>query len=405
MTKNTTQSASNLTLVDGKQLMMPFDGTDDKKPREPIYVKATADEAWISASEYSPVPTRITNSRAQVIHVNQLWQDCTKMPLAEAMALGWLNRVEETMRLPLLERLLVPAEEQSGPFTMDYLLLDHQGHGRPVREVAKPRFSKTGTFLGHVAIIMDLSNRTQMEREDETSTSFDPTLSAAAAMAYDIAPPLTAAIAYNHAVLSQLKSESGPSAAKAATQLALASRHLQKSSDLLRRLREVLTKGRAYFDTTDLNELVKGAVNEIAADCGTSGIQLIIDLPHEHAPVMADAMQVRKVLSYLLTNAIESVSGTVGAKISVQLDQDGQGFWRFCIRNNGALLREQDDEPVFSTLNPATHGVTGLGLAISQSIIRGHNGRLWHEAPAPTDRGSIWKGGALTFVLPPCRAS
>lgn len=379
-------------------------GVDNRPPETPAETR-NADEPWITAAYLSPIAMRITDTRAQVMMVNHPWTQSTGMGMDDAQGLGWLNRVEEKMRLPLLERLLAPVAQERDGFTVDYNLLDDQNQGLPVREVTKPRFGPTGIFLGHVSAIVDLSNSVQSANQHNPLDAYDPTLSAASAIVYDIAPPLTAALSYNHAALTQLNLDQGAVATKAAAQLVLAANHLKKTGDMLRRLREVLNKGQAYFDAAHLDDLIREATSDLTQECTDAGVNIQLDLPDDHALVMADPLQVRKVMHYLLTSAIECVNGMAGPKISIQLDQDPAGLWRVCIRHNGTALRDQHEETVFSTQNPVTRGQTGLGLAISQSIIRGHNGRLWYDGPSPSERQGSWRGGTFTFVLPPCRQS
>ncbi len=358
------------------------------------------DEPWIAAAKLSPIGVRITDPRAQAIFVNEPWSQSTGMGIDDARGLGWLNRIEEKIRLTLLERLLTPIEQGRDGFTIDYELLDGQSQGHLFREVTKPRFSSSGLFLGHFSAILDLGHITQTSKLQNSIIDYDPTIPAASAIVHDIAPPLTSALAYNHAALTELKRDQGVAATKAAAQLALASNHLKQTSDMLRRLREVLNKGQAYFNAAHLDDLIREAVHDLTEAFMVEGVEVLLELPVDPAPVMANPLQILKVLSYLLGSALESVTGTVGAKISIVLDEDTAGMWRVCIRHNGTALRIHHDDTVFSTLNPVTHDQNGLGLAISQSIIRGHNGRLWYDRPSSTDRHVSWKGGAFIFVLP-----
>ncbi|MEY4249801.1 MAG: hypothetical protein RJA87_1434 [Pseudomonadota bacterium] len=372
----------------------------DNLPSEPTDKKRQTDEPWFSAASLSPIATRITDPRAQVIFVNEPWIQSTGMGMVDARGLGWLNRVEETMRLTLLERLLAPIEQGRQGFTLDYELFDGHGKGCLVREVSRPRFGTSGQFLGHFAAIVDLSDIAHTSSPPKLTDDYDPTLSAASAIVYDIAPPLTSALAYNHAALAELRLDQSVAATKAVAQLVLAKKHLTQSGDMLRRLREVLNKGQAYFNAAHLDDLIREAAHNVTQARIDEGVDLRLELPADPAPVMANPLQVLKVLSYLLGSALESVVGIVCPKISIQLDEDPSGLWRVCVRHNGPALHNQHEDTVFSSLHPMPHDNTGLGLAISQSIIRGHNGRLWYDRPSPGDRHGSLKGGAFTFVLP-----
>jgi two-component system nitrogen regulation sensor histidine kinase NtrY len=90
-----------------------------------------------------------------------------------------------------------------------------------------------------------------------------------------------------------------------------------------------------------------------------------------------DADQIRRALTNLVDNAVESVSKTPGATIAVETHYDPLSkVVRLSVTDNGpgipSHLRDRIFEPYMTTKK---HG-TGLGLAIVKRTVEDHNGYL-----------------------------
>lgn len=161
--------------------------------------------------------------------------------------------------------------------------------------------------------------------------------------------------------------------------------------------------GKPEMVSVQVNEVVGAAVDLLAVQLRTSGIELVIELADALPPVRANAFSLEEVLLNLLANARDAVlDKTLGAGQysggRIQLRTRVARAGRVCIEvaDNGegvdAVHLERVFEPFFTTKGPDRG--TGLGLSISRSIIEQFGGRLYFE-PAPEE-------GALAVVaLPP----
>jgi len=108
--------------------------------------------------------------------------------------------------------------------------------------------------------------------------------------------------------------------------------------------------------------------------------------------VIAERIQIEQVLSNILRNACEAVSGSDIRRITILALRVG-GEILVQIRDSGPGLTDQALEHLFEPLFTTKEGGVGLGMPICKAIVDAHGGRLWADKPA--------EGGAmLSLTLP-----
>lgn len=133
-----------------------------------------------------------------------------------------------------------------------------------------------------------------------------------------------------------------------------------------------------------------------------AGFEVRVELPQEVPPVLADELQVERVLANLLENAAEWTPPggriTVGAAV-VTATEDADGAsegtgevlsaW---VENQGPEIRPADLTEIFDKFWTRRKGGSGLGLAISRRIVEAHGGEIRAE--------NTRRGPRFTFTLP-----
>jgi signal transduction histidine kinase len=181
---------------------------------------------------------------------------------------------------------------------------------------------------------------------------------------------------------------------------------IKESERLTRLINDVLDlakleSGSTTWHTVALDPVpvIMDAVNATSELLKEKKIQLELDLPPDLPQVRADRDRLMQVMLNLLSNAIkfcDRADGRIG--ISVKLDLPA-GQLQIAVRDNGAGVRDQDQEVIFQKFRQGSDGAigkpqgTGLGLPISREIIHHFGGQLWVESNAG-------HGALFAFTLP-----
>ncbi|MEI6136246.1 MAG: ATP-binding protein [Chloroflexota bacterium] len=147
--------------------------------------------------------------------------------------------------------------------------------------------------------------------------------------------------------------------------------------------------------TTDLVEIVRGAVRSSRAAAEEHQHQLRLILPGEPVSVWADAARMDQVLSNLLSNAIKYTPP--GGEIEVRVGA-GAPFASVSVADNGIGIPPEEQSGLFekfyrTSSGRRTTGGTGLGLAIARSIVDLHGGTIRCDSDGE-------HGTTFTFTLP-----
>lgn len=122
--------------------------------------------------------------------------------------------------------------------------------------------------------------------------------------------------------------------------------------------------------------------------------QLILNVPSELPPIMADTQRIAAVLVNLVGNAAKF--SPPGTPISVSVIQQDTGI-QVDVRDDGPGIAVENREHVFDTFwqpdrldNPKKGA--GLGLAICKGIVTAHGGTIWVA--------DVSSGTTISFTLP-----
>jgi PAS domain S-box-containing protein len=137
---------------------------------------------------------------------------------------------------------------------------------------------------------------------------------------------------------------------------------------------------------TNLNQVVRSALEITAYGARSSGIAIDADLADAPLVVMADADQLTQVAANLLVNsqhALAVLGGERRIKVRSYRRGDVAGF---SVEDSGPGIPEDIRGRIFeSYFTTKAVGVgTGIGLSISRSIVERHKGRIWFEPAEPT---------------------
>lgn len=189
---------------------------------------------------------------------------------------------------------------------------------------------------------------------------------------------------------------------------AVAKRFLSRAADevdaMTQLVNELLTLTRIEsgvtefkFGSTAVAELLLRPVERFAEQAGRKEIELVVDVPFDLPPVVADCEQIWQVVRNFLHNAIKHTPS--GGKVQLSAEKQNQEIV-ITIQDTGVGIHPDDLPRIFERFYKADRSRnrdavsgTGLGLAIAKHIVLAHQGRIWADS-------NLGKGSTFYFSLP-----
>ncbi len=265
--------------------------------------------------------------------------------------------------------------------------------------VGEARSEEGRLFTG---FIRDL---TEMERAERRLADLQAELShisrvsamgsLASALAHELNQPLTAIASYAEGARALLGDDGTPSNDNidmVREALADASVQAIRAGQIVRRLREFISRGDSEKRVERLRRLVTEAAALALTGTGSSGIDFNIRLDPDADKVLVDRIQIQQVLLNLIRNGVEAMQRSPRQILEVRSRAAARGMVEVIVSDSGPGLSPDIAAVLFQPFNTSKEKGMGLGLSISRTIVEAHGGRIWAE---PSDFG----GTAFHFTL------
>jgi PAS domain S-box-containing protein len=214
----------------------------------------------------------------------------------------------------------------------------------------------------------------------------------AAAIAHDVKQPLAAVVTNSNACARWLALATPDLAEARAAALRIAAEG-KRASEVLDRIRTLMTKGTPHLGPVDLNDVIRQTLDLVRSQISRQGISLRLELAADLPEIRGDTIQLQQVLLNLIVNAIDATAGGPGnCEVVLLTEALSAAEASVAVRDSGVGVNPDNLDQLFQPFYTTKPTGMGMGLSISRKIIESHGGRLWatqNQGPGATFRFSI----------------
>jgi two-component system sensor kinase FixL len=265
--------------------------------------------------------------------------------------------------------------------------------------VGESRSDDGRLFTGFIRDLTEIQRAERRLNDLQTELSHISRVSAmgslASALAHELNQPLTAIASYADGARALLGDEGVPDAMQidmVREALVEASAQAIRAGQIVRRLREFISRGESEKRVEKLRRLVTEAAALAMTGTGQTGIDFEIRLDPTADLVIVDRIQIQQVLLNLIRNAVEAMQRSPRQQLEIRSRPAGRGLVEVVVSDSGPGLSPDIAAVLFQPFNTSKEKGMGLGLSISRTIVEAHGGRIWAE---PSEFG----GTAFHFTL------
>jgi signal transduction histidine kinase len=200
----------------------------------------------------------------------------------------------------------------------------------------------------------------------------------AAAISHEVGQPLTAVRIHANAALTCMSGEQ-PNSERAIRSMRAAIEAGNQAIGIITSIRETFAKKPNQRTTFSVDDLVHTTVPLLQRELASGRVSLHVTLDQTLPPVLADRIQLQRVLANLLSNAIESVGATEERPRRIAIRSAplrGQGVV-LEISDNGVGIARENMPHIFAPFFTTKPAGAGLGLSLCRVIVEAHGGALW----------------------------
>jgi PAS domain S-box-containing protein len=322
-------------------------------------------------------------------------------PLDRTSDSWWTDRIHPDEKLSLLQSLKDAIEGGAERWSGTYRFRRDDGSWADVLDRGFIMRDARGRAVRAVGAIADLTERHRAEaeiRRMQAELIHVSRLSAMGAMAstlaHELNQPLTALSNFISGTRRLAENEDVPRDVLAQA-LSGAEAAAQRAGEILRRVRELVSRGKVSILIEHLPLLIEEACVLAFVDEQALGVRHRLELDPAAQWVRVDRIQIQQVLINLVRNALDAMAGRAQREVVISTRAKGR-MVEVEVADTGAGIAEENVDSLFSQFMTTKADGMGIGLPISRTIVEAHGGKIGAENRP--------EGGALfRFTLPRAR--
>jgi two-component system sensor kinase FixL len=153
---------------------------------------------------------------------------------------------------------------------------------------------------------------------------------------------------------------------------------VDRAAQIIRRLREFVSKGDADRRPESLSKIVEEASALALVGAKSQGVRAAISLDPVAELAFVDKIQIQQVLVNLVRNAVEAMEEGLLRNLQVTTRRQGEMI-EVAVADTGPGIAEHIKARLFEPFVTSKATGMGVGLSICRSIVESNGGRLWAE--------------------------
>ncbi|TAN13732.1 MAG: PAS domain-containing sensor histidine kinase, partial [Rhizobiaceae bacterium] len=293
---------------------------------------------------------------------------------------GYLQRYLATgeKRIIGIDRVVVGRRKDGSTFPMKLAVAEMQSAGRTFftgfvrdlteRQQSEERLHEIQGELAHLARLSELGEM-------------------ASTLAHELNQPLAAIANYARGCQRLLDMPGGAPSTQLKDALAEMAQQSLRAGDIIRHLREFVSRGGTEKSITDVRKLIEEAGALALVGSREQDVRSVFDFAADTAKVLVDRIQIQQVLINLMRNAIEAMRESARRELVVRTRLDGESHVVIEVADTGPGISKDIAARLFQPFVTSKPNGMGIGLSISRRIVEAHGGTLTASGNA--------KGGAI----------
>ena len=204
----------------------------------------------------------------------------------------------------------------------------------------------------------------------------------ASTLAHELNQPLSAIANYLSGGRKLLE-RATPDTVRAAEAMEKAADQALRAGQIIRRLREFVSRGESDREIESLSKLVEEASALALIGAKELGVRVSYSFDPRVDLVLADKVQIQQVILNLIRNAIDAMMASPRRELAITTEiAPDADFAQISVADTGPGLSSEITGRLFQSFMTTKPNGMGVGLSISRTIVESHGGRIWVETNA-----------------------